>query len=134
MKINLFILSEAAIPDQTGKIMAGAPILFFSFPSIPWSFTFSIVFGVTGIDTNAPHDLKITIKNPDNEILLEQQANLPPQLAPIRNEDGIYSILSSIDVRNFLFSKKGKYKFVLQVDDQSEVIDLDVTKQVNPSQ
>lgn len=105
--------SNDSVQQLTGPLIALRPQF------IPSNFSFSVTFGIRGIDLEKQNILKLTLKRPSGSIL-HDLGNV--QFPPIHNKDSLpltYSgFVGGIDFRNLALDEEGCYKLEIYVNGQ----------------
>ncbi|PFC59585.1 hypothetical protein CN266_26910 [Bacillus cereus] len=121
--ISTFMYCEQAqINSKTNRLDITAPLHVLTPPSIPSAYSFSIVFGILGLDNHRKNNIRITLMSPNQEIafdtgdelVIEENTNLDSMPSEARG------FIANMDLRNVLFNCEGMY--VTSVSINREVI------------
>ena len=124
VKITSFMICNT-IEKTTGvDPESGAPILVSPQVSvrpefIPSNFSFGVAAGITNIDPSSDSRVKITIENPDGEIIFESDTVDLPKASNTDKKMPInyQGYMLTLDIRNLQIKKEGCYKFKVFIDD-----------------
>jgi hypothetical protein len=124
-KISTFMYCERAEPNPQGQMHITNPLLVINPVFIPGMFSFSIVFGVIGIDNDLDHQMQLLFLSPDeNEapIINTNTITLPKGVAPVTMislPPEQKSMMFNLDFRNVVFKKEGIYKTSVFIDGEN---------------
>lgn len=96
---------------QTNKLEISTPLHVLTPPSIPSAYSFSIVFGILGLDNHRINKIRIILLSPNEEVAFDTEDNL------VIEKNGDLDVLPSaargfianMDLRNVLFNREGMY-------------------------
>lgn len=111
--INQIQTKDGTVPQMMGPLMVLRP------PYMPGIFSFSAACAVKGVDLYNPHTLRITIQDPEGNIVYDtgesdMQAIIGNDTLP-KEEQGM---MLSIDVRNLELKLEGIYKCVIYINSE----------------
>ncbi|PET68282.1 hypothetical protein CN533_27220 [Priestia megaterium] len=114
-RVSTFMYCEATEANpRNGQMIINAPMHVFTPAFVPGMFSFSIVFGLLGIELNSENNFRVKFVGPDEKALIDtenlnfpnpdlndEQRNLPPNLR---------GMMLNFDFRNVVFRQEGQYK------------------------
>lgn len=129
-QISTFMYAEATqvhfgLPNQTNapqQLHVIQPIHILTPQFVPCMYSFSVIFGILGLDTSINHKFRFTFAspNPAENLLIdtgEQILHRQPEPNDLPIE--MRGIMMNLDFRNIPFRKDGTYKSEVFVDGSS---------------
>ena len=105
---------------ENGPIDAFGILPFLSPEFVPGMYSFSVVFGVVGIQEDKNHILGLQFKDPQGKVLIDAP-NVSIQAGTFKNGDNrlpaeATSIMLSMDLQNIVFETEGMYMTSVSFD------------------
>lgn len=109
--LSSFIYCEQAEMNvENDKLEISNALHVFTLPALPSAFSFSIVFGILGLDNNRENNIRIVIISPDErtivdtgELVIEKRESLDTMPVDARG------FMANMDFRNVRFDCEGMY-------------------------
>ena len=122
-RLTTFNLCELAqnMPDNEGsiKLHIVSPLDFLAPKYIPGVFTFSISFGIIGVDKNEECNVEVKIFDPDkNEIFTTGGMLIPAMPQQKFNPDEYVGFHIGLDIKNLEIKAPGSYEAQIRVNDE----------------
>jgi len=126
-KISTFMYAEGSFneTDASGqqKLHVVSPMHILSPIFVPGTMSFSVIFGILGVDNERAHKLKFIFRNPKiNENLVE----LKEIHLPVNNDTGINSlpkdmrgVMVNFSFQNVIFRNDGEYYSEIFMNEES---------------
>jgi hypothetical protein len=124
-RISTFMYCEKAEPNQNGKLQIEQPLLALNPAFVPGMFSFSIVAGLTGVDRQMKHELRILFLSPEEGqdplidtgvLTIEADSSLHSKEEPINPLEDHGGLMFNLDFRNVVLKSEGVYQTVVIVD------------------
>ncbi|NNU94844.1 hypothetical protein ETC01_17315 [Geobacillus sp. NFOSA3] len=114
-RVSTFMYCESTeINPNTGQMRINVPMHIFTPAFVPGMFSFSVVFGLLGIEINPNNTFRVRFVSPNNEAIIDTNdlpfptpnpndnvRNLPPEMR---------GMIFNFDFRNVVFRQNGQYK------------------------
>lgn len=111
---------DKAEQNQNGQLTINNPLLVINPVFVPGLFSFSVVFGVMGINFDFDHTVRLVfLDGEDNVIIDSNNISLPKGVIP---DDAIglppeeRGFMFNLDFRNVVFKTEGTYKTQVYID------------------
>lgn len=121
--LRFIVFSDGFVRDNQSPPWIFNPFMTLRLPSLPWSHTFTMVFGIDEIDANKNHNLKVVVRDPKDNKIFDQTLDFPRafpapmNIKPVARPDGKIDLIGSMDIRNMNFAEtEGSYTFTLEFD------------------
>jgi len=118
-EISTFMYALNTGRDEQDNLVIRAPLNVIKPPYIPGAFSFSVVFGITGLDQTRQQALEVIFKSIEGQVIqkigpfpLPSADQLPKDNVPPKYK----GIVANIDMQNILFEKPGEYVTEVFVD------------------
>lgn len=121
-RISTFMYAERAEPNPQGQIQITNPLMVINPMFVPGMFSFTIIFGVVGIDNETDHTMQILFKGPNDEppIINTNTIPLPKGAVPMVKELELprehKGMMFNLDFRNVVFKSEGIYTSQVYID------------------
>lgn len=108
--------AERTEPNQQGQMTITNPLMLINPMFVPGMFSFSIIFGVVGINNQSDHTMQILFHSPSEEgepLINTGTITLPKGAAPLEKLNlppEQNSMMFNLDFRNVVFKTEGLYK------------------------
>ncbi|MDQ0162012.1 DUF6941 family protein [Aeribacillus alveayuensis] len=124
-KISTFMYCDRAELNPQGQMHITNPLLVMNPVFVPGMYSFSVVFGVQGLDNESDHTLRVLFLSPnENEppLIDTNTISLPKGTAPkimISLPPEQKGMMFNMDFRNVVFKTEGTYKTRVYFDGEN---------------
>jgi hypothetical protein len=122
-KILTFMYCDRAEPNHQGQLQIINPLLVLNPIFIPGMYSFSIAFGVMGINNDEDHTFRIQFLSPneDQPMIDSNTISIPKGVVPKVNlglPQEFRSMMLNMDFRNVIFKTEGLYYTRVFIDNE----------------
>ncbi|WP_440858372.1 hypothetical protein [Staphylococcus shinii] len=139
-RVAWIVPSNEVFNNNEKKLVIDAPFAEVNLINIPSQYSFTVSFGIIGLDINKDNIIKFEIgffkDDDDKKILLEAPLHIGNPKSDEINEIGnlgLAEFISNISLKNFIFEATGLHYVKMEIDDNTQInyFNVNVSSEVN---